>query len=205
MSATTGDGKTLTIRLPEAAVFEDVAPRIVELGGRLALLAIETDVARGASLAVYRADGPALVKVAATPFLGAPQRWLNPIGIGNFQGDGSQIIALVETPHLGGMLKFYRWRDDKLVLIAEGGSFSNHVFGGGDLALSAVVRGPEGDSVLVPSRERASLHRIRLRGEQWVERATLLPSPIVTAIVPLDRTRFVTVLADGRVLLIVAE
>jgi hypothetical protein len=71
-----GPETTVTLRLPETRVFEDIATRLADVTGDGApeVIVVETDLALGASLAVY---GPA-GKLAATPFIGQPNRWLAP-------------------------------------------------------------------------------------------------------------------------------
>jgi hypothetical protein len=80
----TTEGKRLHIDLPPARVFEDLEPRLADLNGdnRDELIVVESDMDAGASLAVYGIVTGRLVRMAATPFLGEPNRWLNPPGCG---------------------------------------------------------------------------------------------------------------------------
>ena len=90
--------KRLTIRLPLSRVFEDITVRVADLNGDGAAEAVvvETDIARGAALAVYDALGHR----AATASLGATHRWLAPAGIADLDGDGQIEIAYVDRPHV---------------------------------------------------------------------------------------------------------
>ncbi len=118
---------TTVIRLPKTRVFEDIAPRLADLDGDGAndIVVVETDLAQGASLAVYDAYG----LVARTPFLGQTHRWLAPVGAADLDGDGTVEIAYVETPHLGRVLKIVRLEGDRLVLVAQLGGLTNHRIG----------------------------------------------------------------------------
>lgn len=120
-------GKRLRLSLPQSRVFEDLAPRLADLNGDGApeVIVIETDIARGAQLAVYGETG----KIAATDFIGRTHRWLAPIGAADLDGDGRAEIAYVETPHLGKTLKIVRLVGDRLVLIAKADGLTNHKIG----------------------------------------------------------------------------
>ncbi len=80
------DSGTRVLRLPANRVFEDTAPRLVDLEGDGApeVVVVESDASAGARLAVYDADG----LVAATPFIGTRFRWLAPVGAADLDGDG---------------------------------------------------------------------------------------------------------------------
>jgi len=115
----------------EGVVFEDVTPRIADVtgDGLNDVIAIETRVDSGASLAVYgMADGQ-FRKLAATPHIGQPFRWLAPAGIADFDGDGVQDVAYVETPHIGGTLRIWSFAGNVAREIASAPGFSNHRIG----------------------------------------------------------------------------
>jgi hypothetical protein len=134
---------TITLRLPEPRVFEDIAVRLADVTGDGApeVVVVETDLALGASLAVY---GPA-GKLAATPFIGQPNRWLAPAGIADFDGDGQVEIAYVDRPHLLAELVFVRMEGSRLVETARLAGLTNHRIG--DDFISGGIRdcgtGPE--------------------------------------------------------------
>jgi hypothetical protein len=131
VSVTDGAGKrgraTTVIRLPDSRVFEDLAPRIADLNGDGAneIFVVETDLALGASLAVYDAYGI----VARTPFLGQTHSWLGPVGAADLDGDGRVEIAYIETPHRGRTLKLVRLSAERLVPVAQLGGLTNHRIG----------------------------------------------------------------------------
>lgn len=125
--------QVLELRLPETRVFEDVEARVVDVtgDGLAEVVVVETDIARGASLAVYDGFGR---KLAATPFIGQRNRWLAPAGVGDFDGDGAPEIAYVDRPHLLSELVFLRYRDGSLQEIVRVPGVSNHRIGDANIA-----------------------------------------------------------------------
>ncbi|MGI3167465.1 FG-GAP repeat domain-containing protein [Pseudooceanicola sp. 200-1SW] len=93
--------------LDPALVFEDVAPRLVDLDGDGAseVIVVESHRARGARLAVWDATG----RRAATPAIGRAFRWLAPLGAADLDGDGRVEIAYVDRPHLAKVLRLWRY------------------------------------------------------------------------------------------------
>jgi len=120
-------GRRIEIGAGAGHVFEDLAPRLVDLDqdGRPEVMVVRTDMQRGASLALYDALG----LITQTPPIGARYRWLAPVGAGDFDGDGRIEIAYVETPHLGKTLKIYSYFNRELLLASQLPGFSNHRIG----------------------------------------------------------------------------
>ncbi len=121
----------LAVLLPETRVFEDVAPRLVDLDGDGAheIVVVETDLDRGAQLAVYGLRGGALTKIAATPHIGSTHRWLAPAGAADLDGDGAVEIAYIDRPHLAKILRVWRYRDGRLTEVAAARGLTNHRIG----------------------------------------------------------------------------
>jgi hypothetical protein len=169
--ATTDAGRDAVLDLPDDEVFEDLAPRRVRLqaGEAPTLLAIVSSRAGGARLALIGLDGPKLAIVAQSAPIGTPNRWLNPIGVADLDGDGVDEIAAVTTPHIGGVLRVYRRRGDRL-----------HVYGSTELGLSTTARIAGRMQLLVPDAQRATLRAVALDRGVLVETAhCALPAPIV--------------------------
>lgn len=118
--------RKFTIRLPENRVFEDIAPRIIrDEFGMTYVMVVESDLALGARLAIYTANGLAF----ATPFIGQSHRWLAPVGAHDLDGDGIPEIAYVEKPHLSRELKIWRFSETGLEFVTSLAGLSNHRIG----------------------------------------------------------------------------
>ncbi len=126
------DVRDFVIRLPEHRVFEDTAPRLVDLDGDGSpyVVVVESDARLGARLAIYNEAG----FVAGTPFIGTRNRWLAPVGAADLDGDGVMELAYVDRPHLAKTLRVWRWRGGTLDPVAEMGGLSNHRIGERDIA-----------------------------------------------------------------------
>ena len=125
------DGKRHIVQLGADAVFEDLEPRLADLDGdgHDEIIVVKSYLKRGSSLAVIALQDGKYQIVAETPPIGRPQRWLNPAGIADFNGDGKADIALVRMPHSLGRLELWSWRDRQLRKTAELADAANHVAG----------------------------------------------------------------------------
>lgn len=137
----TRDGKRHTVRLKDDAVFEDLAPRLADLNrdGRDEVVTVKSYLRRGSSLAVIGLRKGKYEIVAETPPLGQPHRWLNPVGVADFDGDGKTEIALVRQPHAAGVLELWSWNGGDLRKIDELAGVTNHIAGTRAIGMSAVA------------------------------------------------------------------
>ncbi|MEC9367238.1 MAG: VCBS repeat-containing protein, partial [Pseudomonadota bacterium] len=175
------------------------------------IVVIRSYLRRGAAMAVAKVTGlHGLEIVAETPPVGQPNRWLNPAGIADFDGDGRPEIAIVVTPHIGGRLEFWEYRDGKLTLERSLTGFSNHAIGSRALEMS-VAGDFDSDGVadlLLPSADRRTLRVISLAGGAAAEPLRIdLPSPVVTEILAVrpgrDRRPWLVMgLASGKVAIV---
>ena len=179
------NGRTVTLRLDNTLVFEDITPRITDLDGdgRNEVIAIIASKRRGAALAVIRMEGGQPVIASQTNYIGRANRWLNPAGIADFDGDGIQEIALIRTPHIGGILFFYREEDGALRQLARFDGVSNHAINSRalDLSLVADIDRDGRPELIVPDQQRINLIALRLDPEKGVQAVgeQRLSSPVV--------------------------
>ncbi len=200
-------GETYTFRLPSTEVFEDIAPRLADLdrNGSTEVITILSSQSEGASIAVFGLNGNAFNKIAQTPFIGRSNRWLNIAEINNFGGNRRPDIAAVITPHLAGVLQFYRFRNGKLVRIAQARGFSNHFIGSNELRLSTVadINNDRVPDLILPSLARNELVMVGTVRGQFRELArVVLPARINRAIGAREtdgRVEFLVGLDDGKI------
>ncbi|MGC8203285.1 FG-GAP repeat domain-containing protein [Aliiroseovarius sp. PTFE2010] len=97
-------GPVASIGIPVPLIFEDIAPRIVDVSGDGLpdIVTIVSSPGDGASLTVYDL---ANADLASTRPIGQTNRWLAPVGIADFDADGRIDIAYVEQPHLAKTLR----------------------------------------------------------------------------------------------------
>ena len=191
-----GSQRALSLELPADRVFEDRLPRLADLDGdgRDEIIVVESDLRLGSSLVVYglrlgaAARQPVLAQLARSPFIGTPQRWLNPVGVADFDNDGRPDIAAVVTPHIGGVLTLYRYRPPVLEPEAQLPGLSNHRIGTAEQQLSAIVHSPgQRPALIVPGASLRNLHVVRLDSTgQWKDQlAPLSLQAPVQRITPL--------------------
>ncbi len=125
------NGEIVRLTLPESSVFEDRWPRLwdVDGDGDAEVVVVRAYLNAGAALAVVDLVDGRPVIVAETPPIGRANRWLNPVGAGDFDGDGQIEVAYVETPHIGGVLRLFRLTEGRLVQAYAARGFSNHAIG----------------------------------------------------------------------------
>ena len=132
MMITRDTGEMFRIRFGVGTrVFEDIEPRLWDVTGDGApeVVVIETDPAQGAQLAIYGLRENRLEKIAQTPHIGQPHRWLAPIGAADLDGDGFVEIAYIDRPHLAKTLKIWRFRDGRLEPVGDKAGLTNHRIG----------------------------------------------------------------------------
>lgn len=121
------DGEVRRVILPQERVFEDLEPRLHDMDGDGApeVITVESHNRYGARLVIYGPEG----EIAATPPIGTAFRWLAPVGVADFDGDGAMDVAYVDRPHLAKTLRIWTFRDGELLQIAEQPGLTNHRIG----------------------------------------------------------------------------
>jgi hypothetical protein len=206
------DGKFLYFELSGDSVFEDRRAQLFDFDGdgEDEIIVVKTYLDAGAALSVLEANGNSLELVAEAEPIGLSNRWLNPAGAGDFDGDGRPEVAYVETPHIGGTLKLYEYNNLRLTADGAARGFSNHAIGSREQDQAAVAdwNGDGIPDLLVPDARRRELRIVTFAGGTFKELERIAnPQRIVTAVLParLDQSDRVTVvfgLADGTIVAI---
>ena len=187
-AAPAGSQQEIIYRLPINRVFEDLTLRLADIDqdGRDEIIVIESDVLRGASVVVLGLEdapnGKTLKEKARSPPAGSIFRWLNPVGIADFNGDGKQDVAAVITPHIGGVLTLYHYRPPQLVPYAKAMDISNHLMGSPEQQLAVIIQQPgQRPAIIVPDMSLKALHALRWNGNganaRFKELADVIPLP----------------------------
>lgn len=198
----------VALTLPAHRVFEDLVPRLIDLDGdgQDEIVVIESDAQQGSALLVlavaHNAQGEAqLVQSAIGPRTGTPFRWLNPVGVADFDGDGRLDIASVSTPHIGGNLTLLRYQPPHLVPFANIADVSNHHMGSLEQRLAVILEQPGlRPTILLPDRPRRALRALRWEAPgRWQEPTDRLPlsQPVEQLSVRADAT-VCALLSGGR-------
>lgn len=81
--------------------------------------------------------------------------------------EGQSELAVVRTPHIGGVVEFYRMEGDRLNIVAEIPGYSIHTIGSRNLdnALAGDFDGDGAIELLLPDQTHTRLEAIRRTGQ----------------------------------------
>jgi hypothetical protein len=172
LEASLDDGTRVNLVLPADRVFEDIAPRLwdIDADGVAEIVAVESDQRLGARLTAWTVTqdaglSPRLTLRAAGDFIGTRFRWLAPIGVADFTGDGQPQIAYVAMPHLARELVVVALKGSQFVPIARLNGVSNHKIGQ-DFISSTMHACPNGPVIIVPSGDWQRVLRVTFTNDQ---------------------------------------
>ena len=213
LAVETQEGRVVRHRLDRNTVFEDLTPRLVDLDadGRDEILVVRSGADNGAAVSLFGLRSGGLEPLAGSAPIGTPYRWLNPVGAGDFDGDEIPELAVVRTPHIGGILILYQWRGTHLEEIARRSGYSNHRIGSTALGLGAImdINGDGVDDIILPSQSRKSVMAMTFAGRTWLEVAAQpLPGTVATSFLVADidadsRQDILIGLTDGSIVALV--
>lgn len=132
------DGGRVLHSAADRAVYEDTAPRLVDLDGdgSAEVITVISYFDQGAALRIWDEvpvtdppGGSTMAVVAETPPIGRAHRWLAVIGAADLDGDGHVEIAYIDRPHLARELRIWQFRDGELEPVARRAGLTNHRIG----------------------------------------------------------------------------
>jgi hypothetical protein len=156
-----------TIVLPETLVFEDTGARLWDVSGDgfPEIVVVESSLTKGARLAVWGYSDRHLKRIATTEHIGRPNRWLAPLAVGDFDGDGALEVTYVDRPHLARELVFLRYSDGALQEIARLKGVTNHRIG--DAFISGGARNcGAGDEAILVNSNWSQIIAVTLQGKR---------------------------------------
>ena len=136
-------------------------------------LALEADARDAARLEGYGLEAGKIIRRYEGPAIGQGFRWLNPVGIGDFDGDGEAEAAYIETPHIGGVLTVLKPKGETLEITARAiTAYSTHKIGSTSLDLGATldVDGNGADDFILPNQVHDRIAAISLLNGKLAER-----------------------------------
>ena len=141
---------------------EGLAPIWADLDGdgKREIVVTLSNSAEGARIAVFSEEGK---EIAAGPAVGQGFRWRHQLAVAAFGPEGQVELVDVLTPHIGGVVEFYRLENAELKGMAQVPGHTSHVLGSRNLDM-AVAGDWDGDGrieLLVPTQNRAQLSGIR--------------------------------------------
>jgi len=165
------DGRELVYALAEQYVFEDLSPRLADVDGDGLdeIILVRSSLSEGAAVSIYRVGERRLEHFAVSPSIGHAYRWLNPVGVADFDADGEMDVAVVEMPHLGRSLVIYSRTAARLKERGRLAGFSNHDMGSVilDLSVSFDVNDDGVVDMILPDEERRLIQAMTFKGGEF--------------------------------------
>jgi hypothetical protein len=156
----------LKIPIPDDTVVEGIAPIWADMDGdgTREIIVTLSNARQGAQVVVFDESGE---PVAKGPAIGQGSRWRHQIAVAPFGPNGEMELVDVLTPHIGGVVEFYRLEGDELRIIAQVSGFTSHVFGSRnlDMAVAGDFDGDGRTELLLPDQTRTELGAIRHTSE----------------------------------------
>jgi hypothetical protein len=163
------------ITLPEPDVFEGISPfwADVDQDGVEDLVTTVSNAQVGAQIRVYRVDGSLL---ASGPVIGQGGRWRHQLAFGPFGPDGELELVDVLTPHIGGVVEYYRLNGAELEIVASEPGYSSHILGSRnlDLAVGGDFNGDGQIELAIPTQDRSAIAGLQ-RSAAGIEEIWRLP------------------------------
>lgn len=170
LEVTLSSGKKRALKWQDALVFEDTAPRLVDLDsdGAPEVITVQSHQRLGAQVAVYKMTGPILHKAVTNDFIGTRFRWLAIVGAADLDRDGHMEIAYVDRPHLAKTLRILRFKAKadgtySLTPIASLQGLTNHRIGQ-DFISSGIRNCGQGPEIVTANANWSKLHATTLSG-----------------------------------------
>ncbi len=161
-SETLRDDGVVDVSLEGDFVFEGSSPIWTDLDGDgdREIILTRSNASTGAQLVVYDETGALM---ARSPAIGSGSRWRHQIAAAPFGPGGAVEVVDVLTPHIGGVVEFFRLAGSQLVLAASLPGYSSHRIGSRnlDMAAAADFDGDGRVELLIPDDSMSRLAAIR--------------------------------------------
>jgi hypothetical protein len=154
------------IEFAPSLVGEGIMPLWVDWDGdgRRDIIVTLSDDTHGARIAAFSEDGSPLGLGEA---FNQGFRWRHQLAFAPFASDGVEELAVVRTPHIGGVVEFYRRRGRDMERVAQLDGYTSHVIGTRnlDMALAGDFDGDGALELLLPNQALTHLGAVGRRGD----------------------------------------
>lgn len=144
---------TKQIPVENGKVIEGLSPILADLDGdgMREIIVTVSDAKNGAQIAAYSETGEI---VGRGPEIGRGYRWIHQIAVAPFGPAGEIELAAVRTPHIGGVIEYYRLSGGSLRIVAREKGISSHRIGSRnlDMAVAGDFDGDGKTELLVPNQ-----------------------------------------------------
>jgi hypothetical protein len=152
----------LNITLEEDKVIEGISPIWADLNGDgdFEIIVTVSDSENGAQIRAYNEDGNLIAEGLA---IGQGYRWRHQIAVAPFGPNGELELVDVKTPHIGGVVEFYRMIGSELKIVSSISGYTSHRIGSRnlDMAVAGDFDSDGNFELLVPNQARTKLGGIR--------------------------------------------
>jgi len=161
------------IAIPQPNVIEGIYPIWTDINndGEREIIVTLSNAQNGARIVAFREDGSLL---AEGPPIGTGFRWRHQLVVAPFGEQGENLLAVVRTPHIGGVVEYYRLSENKLEIAAEIPGISTHSIGSRNL-FTAQAGDFDNDGqieLLAPDQSHTRLGIIGLDETSWIDLGT---------------------------------
>jgi len=181
--------QTISVEAPE--VIEGLSPIWADIDNNSLrdIIVTLSNNQSGSRIVAYREDGTTLAE--SSP-IGLAHRWRHQIAVAGFEADKPPLLVDIRTPHIGGIVEFFQFKDGRLEVIKEYRGFSSHSIGSRNLD-SAIAGDFNNDGIaelLAPDQPHTNLGVVSIEG--------------VIATLPLDgvlTTNLSVTVIDGKIII----
>ncbi len=170
---TTPEPKILQkISVPKSDVIEGIAPIWADMNndGEGEFIVTLSNAQDGARIVAYSENGNLIAEGDA---IGKGYRWRHQLVVAPFGSSGENLLAVVRTPHIGGVLEFYRLNGNKLEILKTIPGISTHSIGSRNLftAQAGDFNNDGQIDLLAPDQSHSSLGIVDVESESiaWIE------------------------------------
>jgi hypothetical protein len=162
--------------LPGEQVFEGLSPMWADVNadGTPDLIVTASDGNIGAQIRVYDVDG---TQIAIGPPIGRGNRWRHQLAWGAFGPDGENLLAEVLTPHIGGIVGFFRYENGALERVARLDGYTSHIIYSRnlDMAVGGDFNGDGQMELVLPSQSLDRIAGLQINADYAVDVVWELP------------------------------